>query len=558
MDIMNAVVPMPSAGATGNQARVPQGAETGKNGKNTDVFTSMLSTAAQQKAVGEEPKDLQGNIAAMDNLAAILATAGIKGLTTADSGETQKVDVVNKDAKLPEVSTDTTVNAQMLAAVMALLGAQTPGAAQNTAAGSPNDITDLGKTSASNIEPLVKVKASQIPFAVLQGKVLSALQSMATTQAVQNTAGADQANNLLQESAEVQLGQAQNILPGASAVQGQAQNVLPGANVVVQGQAQNILPSVNAVQEQAQNILLAVNAKGQIQQNMAPDMGAANVQAFSQMAGLQASSQGQSGKGQNADKTDGNTKAAETKKINQDAASVLSAKPQTTEHIVIQETEKPNLVQAIAAKTSEAAGNSVGEMLQSNTQKEQENVSDKDAQPVVFGNILAQHTDKAAVHTIQPQAMPSAQDPHNIADQIVEQAKLFKQPFDPNSSEMLIKLRPEHLGELTLKVAVDNGVVSASFHTNNAEVRSAIEASLPQLKQELSNQGLKVDNVDVYAGMSDFFSGSQQGELFRQQQQQQQQSAKFKNLNVTEDFVQAVEEKALPQVAGADGVDYRV
>jgi flagellar hook-length control protein FliK len=74
---------------------------------------------------------------------------------------------------------------------------------------------------------------------------------------------------------------------------------------------------------------------------------------------------------------------------------------------------------------------------------------------------------------------------------------------------MVIRLKPEHLGELTLKIAVDSGVVSATFHTSNAEVRAAIEASLPQLRQDMANQGLKVDNVGVYASLDHFFANDQ-------------------------------------------------
>ena len=51
---------------------------------------------------------------------------------------------------------------------------------------------------------------------------------------------------------------------------------------------------------------------------------------------------------------------------------------------------------------------------------------------------------------------------YDIHTQIIDKAKLIKNNED---TQMIIKLKPEHLGDLTLKVIVEKGVVSASFHS---------------------------------------------------------------------------------------------
>lgn len=127
---------------------------------------------------------------------------------------------------------------------------------------------------------------------------------------------------------------------------------------------------------------------------------------------------------------------------------------------------------------------------------------------------------------------------------------------------MVIKLKPEHLGELTLKVSVTaNGSVNASFHTDNAQVRGIIESSMVQLKQELQAQGLKVDNVGVYAGLSDgFLADSQQG----QAGYSQQQSTSVRNQQADlASFEEAAESVPIAtggtSVTGSDdGIDYRI
>jgi|GEM_PF-2336773 len=149
-------------------------------------------------------------------------------------------------------------------------------------------------------------------------------------------------------------------------------------------------------------------------------------------------------------------------------------------------------------------------------------------------------------------AKPIVKD-YEIPKQIVEQAKLIK---TAENSQMVIKLSPEHLGEMVLKVSVSsNGSVNASFHSDNAEVRTIIENSLVQLRQELQSQGLKVDNVGVYAGLGDSLG---QGSQANQQQQAGSQN-RHRQVNM-EDFEDEVSSIAPinTDVSTDDGIDYRI
>ena len=117
-----------------------------------------------------------------------------------------------------------------------------------------------------------------------------------------------------------------------------------------------------------------------------------------------------------------------------------------------------------------------------------------------------------------------AQSTYNVPQQIVEQAKLLQ---NGRSSEMIIKLNPEHLGELSLKVSVNgNGGVTATFHTDNAHVRAILETNMLQLKQQLNEQGIKVDSVEVQTGLPDgqLPDGQAQQGFYQQEQGQQVRS----------------------------------
>ena len=193
-------------------------------------------------------------------------------------------------------------------------------------------------------------------------------------------------------------------------------------------------------------------------------------------------------------------------------------------------------------------------------------VSDEvQGQPVsTGGEIFAANLSAAANDTSQPQqatptqaldAPPPPQDDFDIPAQIVKQARLIR---TAENSEMVIKLNPEHLGELTLRVSVSsNGAVNASFHSDNVQVRTIIENSLVQLRQELNNAGLKVENVQVYAGLSDGggLMNGQGGQAWQQNRRQGQGNRRI-DLNSLERDIDAT--APVNENSSTDGVDYSV
>ena len=169
------------------------------------------------------------------------------------------------------------------------------------------------------------------------------------------------------------------------------------------------------------------------------------------------------------------------------------------------------------------------------------------------------------------QATPAAEVPqrpqtdYEIPRQIVEQARLLR---TLNDTQMIIRLKPEHLGELTLRVAVgSDGAVQASFHSDNAHVRSVIENSLVQLRQELNTQGIKVDRVGVYTGLADGQMPQGQGQEAWQQHQAGHSETQVYARGDADDYLDGeivddgVTTASTQESVGgvtADGVDYRV
>lgn len=162
----------------------------------------------------------------------------------------------------------------------------------------------------------------------------------------------------------------------------------------------------------------------------------------------------------------------------------------------------------------------------------------------------------ADVDTQQVQETQQPRTDYDIPKQIVEQARLIR---SGENTEMVIRLRPEHLGNLTLRISVTgNGAVNATFHSDNAQVRAIIESSMVQLKQDLESQGLKVNNVEVYSGLSDGLM--QGGQSQSEYQQQQSNAARHSKLDMDslEDDMEQLNAVAEESSTTEDGVDYRV
>lgn len=213
----------------------------------------------------------------------------------------------------------------------------------------------------------------------------------------------------------------------------------------------------------------------------------------------------------------------------------------------------------VASKSNTAVTQEAVTASKSNAENVSENISFAGA-----ANFSQPLFDIDAVNGTQSAQKAQPQD-FDIPKQIIEQARLIR---SAENTQMVIKLRPEHLGELTLKLTVTaEGALNASFHSDNAQVRGIIESSMVQLKQELQEQGIKVDNIDVRTGLADSFLADSQAQqqMYQQQQQQQGMTQAVRNrladLNAFEESAEAqtvADETVRTQTVSAEGVDYLV
>lgn len=104
-------------------------------------------------------------------------------------------------------------------------------------------------------------------------------------------------------------------------------------------------------------------------------------------------------------------------------------------------------------------------------------------------------------------------DAKEVFDQIVKKAELM---LKQGASEMKIELKPEFLGKMTIKILVDEGVVTAKFIAENLKVKQILESNLNTLRQSLESQGLRIEKAEVNVQLNNggMFDGSENSRQF--------------------------------------------
>lgn len=97
--------------------------------------------------------------------------------------------------------------------------------------------------------------------------------------------------------------------------------------------------------------------------------------------------------------------------------------------------------------------------------------------------------------------------PHAFAQELGQQVTWF---VDQGVKQARIRLHPEELGSLDLKISVNHGRVDVVFQAQHPGAVNAVQQSLPQLAQMLAQHGLALGNTEVGHGQHD--RGDQSGQ----------------------------------------------
>lgn len=106
--------------------------------------------------------------------------------------------------------------------------------------------------------------------------------------------------------------------------------------------------------------------------------------------------------------------------------------------------------------------------------------------------VIMKQGNNVTIQQTTVQQIPKQEIFSQILDAVKAQVKL-----SDHGSSMVVKLQPEQLGNVELKLNIQKGVVLAELKVENEIVKAAIESNLDDLKQSLNNKGYSINQINV-------------------------------------------------------------
>ena len=123
----------------------------------------------------------------------------------------------------------------------------------------------------------------------------------------------------------------------------------------------------------------------------------------------------------------------------------------------------------------------------------------------------------------------------NTQDILNQFAEYVKVNASAEITEMEIQLNPANLGSINLQIASKNGVITAQLNVSNEAVKQALESQIITLRENMIEQGIKVEAVEVTIQSHEFERNLNDGQNESQAQYEAElKKAVRKNINLAE------------------------
>ena len=184
--------------------------------------------------------------------------------------------------------------------------------------------------------------------------------------------------------------------------------------------------------------------------------------------------------------------------VEMDDAVNTAAESQTGEAAI--PTQEPEILE------NQAAQNTQGEKAGDFGEKQEHAANGE------HGNLLLQNLKEGNFLTqLQQTAQTEEAGPVDTQDIMRQIMDYMKVSVKPDSSDLEMQLHPQSLGTLHIQMAAKNGVVTANFITENETVKAALESQMVQLKENFTEQGIKVEAIEVTVQTHQFEQNLEQG-----------------------------------------------
>lgn len=183
--------------------------------------------------------------------------------------------------------------------------------------------------------------------------------------------------------------------------------------------------------------------------------------------------------------------------------------------------ETTDKTQMLAEAATDSSANKQSSQQQSNTESNQS-----------FAESMKFHS-----ATVKTAAMKGAMTSNPFEEKIMQQIIKGTQislNVGKDVSEMMIKLNPKDLGNVSLKISLKNDELIAEFSVENKTVKEVLESRLDDLKTALSDKGFTIQGLDVSVDQDE-------NEQFRSYEEFVKQQKEKKQFDKSEESVEGVD-----------------
>lgn len=114
----------------------------------------------------------------------------------------------------------------------------------------------------------------------------------------------------------------------------------------------------------------------------------------------------------------------------------------------------------------------------------------------------------------------------NVTDIIQQVSEFTKIMYQENVTSMEMQLNPENLGKIYVQVSSKEGVITAQLAAQNEAVKEVLESQVAVLKENMNQQGLKVEAVEVTIASHEFERNLEENQQNQGQEEQKEQASK--------------------------------
>lgn len=130
-------------------------------------------------------------------------------------------------------------------------------------------------------------------------------------------------------------------------------------------------------------------------------------------------------------------------------------------------------------------------------------------------NIFASRIQGVQAHNVEERGLTINKS--TFADDLIRDVKFMS---TNNIKELTVKVNPGNLGEITIKLTQEDGLMKASLKANSKETTALLSQNLSEIKKELGEQNIKIAevNIDLYNEDTTFFKNESFGSQLSQEQ----------------------------------------